>query len=95
MINTGRIVVERIQQRRLELYLHRVVRLGALFLDVYHPPEAPLSDSLDVHKISGTHLVRNECGEKVIGMTSAGGAFNLYYQLTEESTVRGPSSPAC
>lgn len=48
MVDSGRVIVERVEQRRLELDLHRVVRLGGLLLDVHHPTEPSLADPLDV-----------------------------------------------
>ena len=51
MVDAAWVVVEGVQQRRLELNFHRVVRLSALFFYVDHPPETSLANPLDVQEV--------------------------------------------
>ena len=56
MVDATGVVIEGVQKRRLELYFHRVVRLGALLFDVDNPPEPSLANPLDVEEVIGAHL---------------------------------------
>lgn len=56
VVYPGRVVVERVEQGRLELDLHRVVRLSTLLLDVYDSAKPALADPLDVQEVVRTHL---------------------------------------
>lgn len=59
MVYAGGIIIECVKKSRLELDLHCVVRLRAFLLDMDHPPESALSDTLDVQEV-----VRRDLNEK-------------------------------
>lgn len=60
MVDSRGVVVEGVEQRRLQLDLHCVVRLGALLLHVHHTTESALADPLNVQKILRAHLCISE-----------------------------------
>lgn len=67
VVYAGGIIIERVKQSGLELDLHGVVRPRAFLLDMDHPPESALPDTLDVQEV-----VRRNLDEKHRCSTEAG-----------------------